>query len=167
MHRQSCTVDVANVLAQVAKELGKLVRHGVADRIRDVDGGGTGVDHGFDHLREELELGARSVLRRELDVLAKVTRHLHALDGAADDLVLGHVQLVLTVDGAGGEKDMDSPPGGRGDGAGHFLDVIARSSGKPTDDRSLDLAGDGIHRLPVARRGRWKSGLDDIHAEFR
>ena len=65
--------------------------HGVADRVGDVDRGGAGVDGLFDHLGQEIELGAGGVLGRELDVVAVALGPLHARDGPADDLVLGHL----------------------------------------------------------------------------
>ena len=43
-------------------DLGEFIRHGVAHGVRNVDRGGAGVDDGFDHLREEIEFGARGVL---------------------------------------------------------------------------------------------------------
>ena len=75
-------VDAAHVLAQVAEELGELIRHGVAHGVGDVHGGGAGLDGRLDHLGQELELGARGVLGRELHVLAELARELHAVDGA-------------------------------------------------------------------------------------
>ena len=113
VHRQADLVDAAHVLAQVAEQLREFIRHGVADRVRNVDRGGAGLDDGFDHLREEIELGARGVLGRELDVVAELARDLHALDGRADDLLLRHVELVLAMDRAGREEHVDaaaSPP---------------------------------------------------------
>ena len=64
-------VDAAHVLAQVAEQLGELVGHGVADRVRNVHGGRAGLDDRFDDLREEIELGARGVFGRELDVVGQ------------------------------------------------------------------------------------------------
>ena len=71
VHREADAVDAAHVLAQVAEQLRELIRHGVADRIGNVDRGGAGVDRRLHHLREELELGARGVLGGELHVLAR------------------------------------------------------------------------------------------------
>ena len=62
VHRQRDLVDAAHVLAQVAEYLAELVRHRVADGVWNVDGGGAGLDHRFDHLGQEIQLGARGVL---------------------------------------------------------------------------------------------------------
>ena len=57
VHRERRAVDVADVLAQVAEKLRELVRHRVADRVRDVHGGRARIDDGLDDLREEVEFG--------------------------------------------------------------------------------------------------------------
>ena len=108
MHREAHLVDAAHVLAQVAEQLGEFIGHRVTDRVRNVHRGRAGFDDGFDHLGEEIELGARGIFRRELHVLAEFARDLHALDRGADDLLLRHVELVLAMDGAGGEEHVDA-----------------------------------------------------------
>ena len=65
--------------------------HGVADGVGDVDRGGAGLDGLLDDLGEEIELGAGGVFGRELDVVAVAAGPLDAFDGAADDLLLGHL----------------------------------------------------------------------------
>ena len=89
---------------------GVVARHGVADRVGDVERGRPGLDGLLDHLGEEVEFGAGRVLGRELDVLAAVAGALHALDGPLDDLLRRHAQLELAVDGAGREEDVDARP---------------------------------------------------------
>ena len=71
VHRQADLVDAAHVLAQVAEQLGEFIGHRVADRVRDVHRGRAGFDDGLDDLRKEIELGARGVFGRELDVVAR------------------------------------------------------------------------------------------------
>ena len=65
--------------------------HGVADRVGNVDRRGAGLDGRLDDLGEEIQLGAGGVLGRELDVVAVALGPLDALDGPADDLLLGHL----------------------------------------------------------------------------
>ena len=68
----------------------------------------TGLDRGFDDFAQEVELGARGVLGRELDVLAQAARVLHAFDRRVDDLLLRHVELVLAMDRAGREEHVNA-----------------------------------------------------------
>ena len=166
MHRQPHRLDAAHVLPQVAEQFAELVRHRVADRVGNVDGGGAGLDGGLDHARQEIQLGARGVLGRELHVVAVLAGDLHGLDGAAHDLVLRHVQLVLAVDRAGGEEHVQAMPRRGLQRLGGLLDVGARAARQPRDDRPLHLAGDGLHRFEVAARGGRESGLDHVHAQI-
>ncbi len=166
VHRERYRIDAAHVLAQVAEQLPEFVGHRVADRIRDVDGGRAGLDRRLDHLRQEVQLGTRGILGRELHVLAQLARDLHAFDCPPHDLLLRHVQLELPVDGAGGEEHVQSPARGGGEGAGREFDVLARAARETGNDGTLHLSRDRLDRLPVAAGCRWKPGLDDIDAQL-
>ena len=159
-------VDAANVLFEMRDGGGVLARHGVADGVGDVDRRGAGFDDALDDLGEEVELGAGGVFRRELDVVADGLGALDALDGPADDLVLGHLELELAMDGAGGQEDVDARPRRIAERCPGAVDVVGVAAGQAADDRALDLAGDGLHRLEIARRGDGEAGLDHVHAEF-
>ena len=56
-------------LAQHGEDAGHVGGHGVADGIRDVDGGGAGGDRGFDGAAEEIGIAAGAVLGRPFDVV--------------------------------------------------------------------------------------------------
>ena len=71
-------VDVGHAVAERADDVAHVGGRGVADRVGDVDRGGAGVDGRLDHLAEEVALGARGVLGRELDVAAVADGPLHA-----------------------------------------------------------------------------------------
>src|SRR5207248_8998833 len=124
---------------EVGEDGGVLVRHRVADGVGDVDRGGPRLDGLLDDLGEEVELGARGVLRRELDVGAVGARPADALDGPAEDLVLGHVQLELAVYGAGGEEDVDARARGLGQGGPGAVDVGVVAARQAADYRAVDL----------------------------
>jgi hypothetical protein len=47
------------------------------------------------------------------------------------------------------------------------VDVGRVGAGQARDDRPLDLAGDGLHGLEVARRGDGEAALDDVDAQPR
>ncbi len=78
VHRQRDRLDAAHVAAQVREGLVELLRRRVADGVRHVDRRRAGIDGGLHDLGEEIELRARGVLRRELDVVAEGTRMPHA-----------------------------------------------------------------------------------------
>ena len=119
----------------------------------------------LDHLGEELELGAGGVLGGELDVLELLARHLHALDGALDDLLLRELQLEVAVDGRGGEEDVAAAAGRVLQRLPGGVDVALVAAREARDDRPLDLLADRADGLEVARRGGGEAGLDDVHAE--
>ena len=164
--RQYDLVDVGDVVLEVPDQRRELTRYGVTDGIGDVDRRCPRLDRRFDDLGEEPRLGARGVFGRELDVVAEVTCPRYFVTRAADDLALCHSQLVLAVDLAGGQKDVDARPGGVTNGIPGSFDVAAGCPCQPRDDRSFDLAGDGRDCFEIAGRGDREAGFDDVHAEF-
>src|SRR2546425_10887196 len=75
-----------------------LARDGVADRVGNVDRARAGIDAGLEDVAHVVEVGARGVLRRELDVLAVAARVPHRLHGRLQHLGARLPQLVLEVD---------------------------------------------------------------------
>src|SRR5581483_10240988 len=90
---------------------------------------------------------------------------LDALAGPTDDLLLGHLQLELAMDGAGGEEDMDAAARGVAERLAGARDVSPVATGQAADHRPLHLAGNRLHRFEVARRSNGEAGLDDVHPQ--
>ncbi len=96
--REHDVVQARYELVEARQEARVLVRHRVADRVRDVDRGRALRDRGDQHLGGELDVGAGGVHRRELDV---VDERLGVRDrgaGLAEHVGAGRLQLVLDVD---------------------------------------------------------------------
>ena len=62
----------------------------------------------MDHFGQVGELCSRGVLRGELDVFNEFTRHPDRADGAVDNLLLGHLELVFAVDLARRDEHVDA-----------------------------------------------------------
>ena len=165
--RKADLVDAAHVLAQVAEQLREFIRDGVADRVRNVDRARTGLDGRFHDLGQELQLGAGSILGRELHVLAQFARQLHALDGRAQDFFLRHVELVLAMNGARGQEHMNAVLRGaacRAFAASSMSSRLQRA--RPQMIGPLYLARYRIDRFPIPPRGGGETRLDDIDTEL-
>ena len=158
-------VDVADLGHEHRDHLAVLRRDGVADGVRHVDRGGAGVDDGLDHLAEEVRLRAGSVFGAELDVGGVGQGALHALDRALEDFLAAHLQLVVAVDLAGGQEDVDAALRAAGDGLACAVYVRLDAARQTGYDGSLDDLADGLHALEVAGRGDGEAGLDDVHAQ--
>ena len=159
-------VDVRHAIAERADDVAHVVRRGVADGVGDVHRSRAGGNGRFDDLAQKIGLGPRGVLGRELDVRAIADRALHAGHRVADDVVLVHLQLVLAMDSAGGEKDVDPRPLGVANRFPRAVDVGLAAAGQAADDRAADRAGDLAHGLEIARRGDRETGLDHVDAQF-
>ena len=123
VHGEHRLVGIGDALEQLADGVGVLVRNGVADRVRNVDGACPGVDGSLDDAAEEIDLRAAGVLAGKLHVGAQAARLLHRAHCLLHHLVRLHAQLVLHVDRAGGDKGVDAPGVGAGQRFGSAFDV--------------------------------------------
>ena len=82
--------------------------NGVANRIRDVDGGGALVDDGLDHAGQKVDLAAVTVFGAEFDVGAQVAGKAHGLFGLLQHLLGRHAQLFLHVQWRCGNEGMNT-----------------------------------------------------------
>ncbi len=126
MHGEHRLVGIGDALEQLADGVGVLVRNGVADGVRNVDGTCAGVDGSLDDSAEEIDLRAPGVLAGKLHVGAQAARLFHRAHCLLHHLVRLHAQLVLHVDRAGGDKGVDAPGVGAGQRFGSAFDVEAR-----------------------------------------
>src|SRR5262249_24234418 len=81
------------------------------------------------------------------------------------DVVAGGLELVLDVDVTGGDERVDARPLRILDRVVCRVDVAYVGTGQPGDDRTVDCAGDGLHRLEITGRGAREARLDHVHAK--
>ncbi len=86
MHREARQVGIRHALAHPLEQREIFLRHGVADGVGNIDGGGAGLDRGLDAAAEEIELGAGAVLARPFDVVGVIARPRHLRDHHLDRL---------------------------------------------------------------------------------
>jgi hypothetical protein len=155
-----------HLLHDVAEHLEIFLGGGVAHGVREVDGGGAGLERGLHAAAEIIDLGAGGVLGRPLHVLHPVAR--------ARDLEVHHLQhlfrrfhqLVLAVHGRGGDERMDTRALRVLDGLAGAVDVELARPGEPAHHRPLEPPGDLRHGLEIAFRGDGKARLDDVDAHL-
>ncbi len=165
--RQDDVAQVRHQVVEPGEEGDVLLRHRVADGVGDVDRRGALVDRDLHDLGRVLDVGARGVHRRELDV---VDQRARVGDGGARlalDVLAGRGELVLDVDVRRRYERVDPRSRGVAYRAVRGVDVADMNAGEAGDDRALDLAGDRLHGLEVARRGDREAGLDDVDAQPR
>ena len=121
------------------------------------------------HLAQEAVVGARGVLGRELDVGARACARASPPSTACCSALLGRdLELVLQVDGGGGEEGVDHAGGARAASAlpaGLDVASLACSGRAPRPWRPSPSSAIACDRLEVARRGDREAGLDHVDAE--
>ena len=156
----------AHVGAQPGEQVGDLVGRGVADGVGRVEGDGTGLDHRREDLGQEVALGAQRILGGEFDVVAQLAGAAHGLDGGVDDLLPAHAQLVLAVQRAGRQEQVDAARSRRLDGTRRGLDVARQAARQAAHGGVSSCRAISCHRGEVVRRGLRETGLDDVDAEI-
>ena len=167
VHREDDVAEARDEVVEPAQELGVLLRHGVPDGVGDVDRRRALVEGDLDHLGRELDVGARGVHGRELDVVGVALGLGHRGAGEALDVLARRLQLVDDVDVRGRDERVDARPRGLAHRLPRALDVGGVGAGQPRDHRAVDLSRDRPHGLEVARRGDREAGLDDVDPEPR
>ncbi len=137
-----------------------------ADGVGDIDRSGSRVDRGVDDLFHKAHLAASGVFEAELHVVDEGPGILHRLHGPFDHLLGFHPQLVLHMDGAGGDEGVDPLFWRGGDGVTGGFDILFQGPGQGADGRGLDPLSDAVDgvEIPGARRG--EARLDDVHAQL-
>jgi hypothetical protein len=167
VHRQHGVAQLRHALVEAGQEGGVLLGHRVADGVGDVDRRRAFLDGDRDHLGGEVEVGARRVHRRELDVVAVGLRLRHRRARKPLDVLARGLQLVDDVDVGGRDEGVDARALGVAYRLPRAFYVRRVSARQPGDDRTMNLARDGPHGLKVPGRGDREPGLDDVDAQAR
>ena len=167
VHREHDVAQARHALVEAGQEGRVLLRHRVADGVGDVDRRRALVERDLDDLGREVEVGARGVHRRELDVVAELARLRHRGPGQALDVLARALQLVDDVDVRGRDEGVDARALGVAHRLPRALDVGGIGARQAGDHGSMDLAGDRLHGLEVAGRGDREARLDDVDAQAR
>jgi hypothetical protein len=137
MHRPDHLVGIRDAFAQLVNPIRILLGHVVADRIRNVDGRRTFLDHRFDDAAKKVDFGTSGILAGKLDVGDAVARKAHGLAGRDQDVFGRHAQLLFHVDRAGRDEGMDASRLGRLDRLQRPRDVLVEGAAQAATVESL------------------------------
>ena len=162
VHGDDGLVDVRHVLLDLLQEVRELLRDRVAHGVRDVHGRRARLDALRQHPVDVLEVRARRVHRRELDVRAVLRRARHLRPRHLEHVLLVLLELVHDVDVRARQEDVDARvlrvpyrlPAG--------VDVSRHRARQAGDRRAAHLFRDRRHGFEVARRRRREPGLDEV-----
>ncbi len=80
--------------------------------------------------------------------------------------VLAHVQLVLHVDGAGGDEGVDARPLRAFERLARRIDILEAGAAEAAHGGVLHDPGNLLHRREIAGGRHREAGFDDIHAHL-
>ena len=129
---------------------------------------GTRVDRGLVQLHQEVDVRPSGVLGAEFDLRVRaesLSAVGHPLRGGEQRLVARDSQLVLEVDVAAGDEDVQVRPFCNPKGFHRTLRISVLAAGEPGHRHAPGFAGDRLDRLELAGRGGRKAGLDHVDVE--
>ena len=166
VHGEDRLVRVRHALAQHLDRLVHLLRHGVADRIGDVDVVVAGLDRGFHAAAQEIRLGAGRVHRRPFHIVSVRAGSRHRGDHLLEHLFGAHLELILPANRRGADEGMDAASRGVAHRFAGTVDVLVIAARQAAHNRVFYELGDLRDRLEIAvRRGR-EARLDDVDAHL-
>src|SRR2546428_6296820 len=113
-----------------ANARGELAGLRVPDGVGDVHRGGPGLDGDLVRAAQEVHIGTRGVLGRELDTVAARPRAAHRDVGAAQALVARDAELAIEVDVGRRDEDVERRGLRGGKGAAGDVDVLVDRAGQ-------------------------------------
>ena len=158
-------VDGRDALANFAKHLRVLFGSRIADGVWHIDGGGAGLDCHAHHLDQKIAIGAGGVFGRELDVFDVLERQADGFARQVQRLLASDLELVLEMQVARCQEDVDARAVGKLQGAGGHLDIFRLGASQRRDARLANSLGDGGDGREVALGCHGETGLDDVHAQ--
>ena len=163
--REGYLLELGASFAHIPDERSVLGRQQVADCVRKVDRGSSGLDGGAADGGDERGIGSGRVLAGELDLV-------HARAGppdrgrrVGDDLVRPRPKLLLHVQRAGRKEDVDAGARRIRERSRRGLDIRRARAAERGDRDVLCRARNSAHAFEVAGRGGREAGLDHVDAE--
>src|ERR1700686_1668763 len=165
MHRNHNFVDARNFLMQSANQLPVFLRHGVANRIRNIDGSSARPNNRFHHLAQKRDISSRSILRRKFHVRTQRLRVSNRIPRLLQTLLACDSQLVFQMNVGGREKNMDARVGRSLQSLPGAINISRASASQPRNNWTPHRSGNPLHRLKVAIRSDRKARFNHVHAK--
>src|SRR4030095_3720642 len=142
--------DVPHLASKCLDKQAVLFRGAIPNGVRKIDRAGTGVDHGFRHRGEEVDIRSPGIFGRELDVVAQRSRVANAFNSAGKRFFASLVQFVFEVNITGGKKDVDAGLVVSFEGLSAAVDIFLYASRQTRNNRRPYLGGYAAHSLEVS-----------------
>ena len=159
-------INGGNALAHLGEHAAVFLWSAVAHGVRHINCCRAGFDGYLHHLHEEVALRAGGVFGRELDIVHQRARQAHALSGLIQRLGAAHLELVLEMQIARSQKDVDAGAVGELQGARGHHNVFGLSTSQRGDARLAYGLGNGGDGSEVALGSHGETGLNNVHAQI-
>lgn len=124
MYGDNGFVDVRYAFIQVVDDFGEFKRYGVVYGVRNVDGGGIGINRRFDYSRQIGNGCTFGIFVRKFNIIGVITGAFYYIDSAFDYFVQRVAQFGGDVYWRSGNKGMNTEGFGDFQGFGRYVDIF-------------------------------------------
>ena len=163
VHGEDGFVAVGHLFPQVCDQIPHFRRGCIAHRVGNIYGGGSCADSRIHNLHQKIPVGPGGVLGGKLHITAVLLRMGGHGEGGFQHLFRGHLQFVLHMHGACGEKQVDPRSGSAFYSVPCRVNIQLAGSCQRGDAAVLHGFRDRLHRFKITGRGDGESRLDNVH----
>ena len=151
---------------QLAEKGFGAVRHRIAHGVGNIDGGGAGFNHRAADFSQKADFRAQRIFAGKFHIIGVFLGDFHRFHRRFNHLLGLHFQLVLHMDGAGGDKSVDAALGGRCHRFAGGADIALHGAAERAHSGAGKRFGDFVDRFEITRAGRSKARFNHIHAQL-
>ena len=160
----TCTQSI-HMLHQVLNFLTVFVRKTIARGVWNVANRSTSFHNSIDDACQIFVVSTTCVLCIEFHILHVTLRIFHSSSGTLNDFLTCGIELILDVRIARTDTRMDALMLGIFQGIGSHVDVLLHGTCQGTNRWPCHCFRNLYHRIEIAWRRNWETGLDDIHTQ--
>src|SRR5262245_24130284 len=150
----------AYVLRDGTHDRAQIRRHGVTDRVRNIQRGRASFNYCIQHFAKKIEVGTRSVLRRKLNVRTQRLRQLDGSPRLLQALLARHLELILKMNVGSREENVNARTSRTFQSAPSPLDILGYSTRQTANNRAPNLCRDRLYCRKIAIRRNRKPSFD-------
>src|SRR5581483_1851392 len=165
MSGNRCFLNSTHPLANVTDQVTELCRDRITNGVWDIQGRGSGLDYGFEHLKQKLRIGSGRILGRKFDVLTVSPRQSNRLGRLFQALLARDAELMGQMDIGGRKKDVNAWPDGSVQCLSRAFDIVLRGTRERGNNRTRHSCRNRLNRRKIPIRSNRETGFDHVHPE--
>ena len=165
MHADDRLADIGNFFENIFDQSAVFPGIGIADSVGNIDRRRARVDDGLHDFADVIPPGARGVFGGKFHVIRILLSALDGVDGDLANFLLGFLQFLFYVNGAGGDERMNAGILGMLHRFPATVNVLVHGAGQAADLGAVHLLGNGFDGFEISGGGDGESRFNHVNTE--